>query len=98
MKELILRLFAGVQLKNAVAYALKVSTLIVDALQGVLAGGGLGDDQRRKLHTILVAVAAIRDFLDRLSAIIGAPIQASPSEADKLHDAADKLNRIIDNL
>lgn len=92
------KIIASTQLKSAVAYAHKVASLVVDALQGILAGAGLGDEQRRRLHSVLVAVAAVRDFLDRLAGIIGAPVAAAPSGNVELYDATDKLNKLTDTL
>lgn len=94
----LLKLLASIKIKNGVAYAYQVSALLVDALRGILLSDGLSDERRRQLQIIFNAAISIRDFLGRLSELIGAPALSSISSLEHLSDRASTLDRITDEL
>jgi hypothetical protein len=100
MKSVLLKLVAGTTLKLGVAYALRIVANTVAALRGVLDAGSLSDDARKSIASVVAVLIAVRDFLERLAELIGAPalgLQDAGSRSD-LHDAGDKLRRITDSL
>lgn len=94
----LLKLFSSVKVKTGVAYAFQVSSLIVDALRGILMSDGLSDERRKQLQVIFNATISIRDFLGRLAQLVGAPALSSISSLEALSEKASTLDRITDGL
>ena len=95
-----LKIVASATLKTGVAYAAQIAATALAALKAVLNAGTISDDARKSLSAVTVVLAAVSDFLGKLSAIIGAPVLplASSSLADSMINDAEKLDKITDAL
>lgn len=100
MKGMLLKLVAGASLKLGVSYALRIVVNSIAALRGVLDGGSLSDDARKSIASIVAVLTAVRDFLDKVAELIGAPALALQDAGwrSDLHNAGDKLRKITDSL
>lgn len=100
MKSWILKLFSGTNIKLGVAYALRVVGTTLAALNAITNSAFLADETRRQLSAIVVVLAAVQDFMQRLAEIIGAPalpLASSEFIADA-EAAAKMLNKVTDSL
>lgn len=98
MKNLLLKLFTSAAIKNGVAVAFQVVSMTVDALRGILMADGLSDERRRQIQIVFNAMIAVREFLSRLSTLIGAPASSTISSLEHLSDKASKLGEITEKL
>lgn len=103
MKAFILRAVASIALKNAIAYAYKVSILVLAALRGVLDGGNVSDQHRAALESIVTAVTAVRDFLGKLTVLFGVSSILLQSNTylpalTLLNDVVQRLNKTTEEL
>jgi len=100
MKSLLLKLISGTQIKNGIAHAHQVCVLVVGALQGVLAGDGLSDVRRKQISDALRGIIAVRDFIMRITEIIGAPSQPQISgfAGEWIVEKSVELDRITNGL
>jgi hypothetical protein len=83
-----------------VAYASRIVSNALAALRGVLLTGNISDENRRNIEVVVVVLAAVGDFLAKLSEVLGAPalpLNDSGIRADVV-DAAETLRRITDGL
>jgi len=99
MKSIVLKLVASASLKLGVAYALRIVISAIGGLRGILSEGGVSDESRRTIITIIAVLAAVRDFLSKVAELIGAPaLPAYASSHAELEKLADGLNNITDGL
>lgn len=100
MKGVLLKLVASATLKLGVAYAARIATTAIAALKGIMSAGTLSDEARRNIGAVIVVLAAVSDFLNRLSDIIGAPALplGSTDMTSRMIDAAEQLDKITDSL
>jgi hypothetical protein len=103
MKAFLFKTLASIALKNSIAYAYKVSILVLAALRGVLDGGNVSDQHRLTLESVLKAVTAVRDFLVKLTVLFGVSSLLLQSNAylpalTSLNDAVERLNKTTEEL
>jgi hypothetical protein len=99
MKGVIFKLFAGASLKLGVAYALKIIISTIGALRGVLNEGSVSDDARNTIIMLISVLSAVRDFLDKVGALVGAPsMPAYASNSSEIEKLVDGLKRITEGL
>lgn len=98
MKKFLLRVFTGITLKNAVAVAHQVAALAVDAIRAMLMSDGISDERRKQLQIVFQGAIALRDFLEKLAQLVGAPAMSSISSLSHLSDKASQLERITEHL
>ena len=100
MKSIFLKLFTSASLKTGIAYAAQIASLVVSVLQGVMAGDGLSDERRKQLASVLRGVIALRDFLNRLAELVGAPALQNINQLDDgwIVEKSLVLDRITDGL
>lgn len=98
MKYMILKFVIGSALKLGIAYALRVVRNSIAKLNETLANGGLSDAARDRLVLTVASLAAVGDFLAKLSEIVGTPELPVAAQLNDLNDAAEKLRRITDGL
>ena len=97
----LMKIVASQGMKLGVAYALQVVAGVLAALRGVLDYGQVSDDVRRKIGVVLAALTTVRDFLLKVSVLIGAPVGVVPSTLDvdrKLEEAMSRLRQVTDAL
>lgn len=97
----LLKIIASQSLKMGIAFALETIGAVVAALRGVLDYGQVSDDVRRKIGVVLAALTTVRDFLVKVSVLIGAPVGVVPAtlEVDrKLEEAMSRLRQVTDSL
>ena len=93
----IMKLVASQGIKLGVSYALRIIIITTAALRGVLDNGAINDEARAAIMNVVRVLISVRDFMNRLADIIGAP-DLPKASLDDLKDAADKLDRITDGL
>lgn len=98
MKSLLLKFITSAKLKSAIATAHQVAALTVDALRAILMSDGLSDERRKQIQVIFAAAISIRDFLARLSELVGAPAMSSLSSLEHLSDKASRLDDFTDAI
>jgi len=94
---------ASVALKNGIGYAYRVSILVLAALRGVLEAGNVSEQHKATIESIITAVAAVRDFLGKLTVIFGVPPMALQSNVylpalTSLNDVVDRLNKTTEKI
>jgi len=100
MKSFLVKLVLSHSIKTGIAYAAQVATLVVNIINAILAGDGLSDERRGQLANVMRGAIAVRDFLNRLSEIIGAPslLAIKQHETDWILEKSATLDRITDSL
>jgi hypothetical protein len=98
MKSIIFRLVAPHAIKKGLHYAAQISTMIVDALRGILQGDGLTETQRGHIAIVLTAAVSIRDFLIRLSALFGSSHATGPLSLESLIEKSAQLDNLTGEL
>ena len=97
MKGLLLKLVLSKSIKLGINYSYEATVAVIAALRGVLQYGEISDENRRRIGTVITALDAVREFLGKVTVIIGV-VTIGLSDSDHLEDMTVKLRKITDSL
>ena len=98
MKTLLLKFVLGSSFRMGLSYTHQAIVAILAALRGVLDHGNISDDARSKIHVVIDALNAVKDFLVKVMALVGAAKLSTSSIGPELEDVSQKLRRITEGL